>query len=493
MGRKTLKASGAYARGYVQPPQQLSRRHRILAAALAAAGVLAASPAAPADIFQPTTGTTTWNTGTSWDTGSVPNATGANATFNGAATANNPAQTANRTASLDGTKTVGSILFNTDLSTFTNSISTGTGGTLTFDATAAGPATLITQGAGTGNNTISVAMSFTDTLSATINNTAASSAAGSLNLTGTIGGVGGFSKFGDGTATFGTGAKTYTGPTLLSGGRMRISQAAAPANSSSFTIAAGGQLDTITAGTYSLGSGTLNLNGTGASGGPNAIFPGAIRPDTGLSITISNPTVLQSDTLLHCQGAAAGLLTFTNTISGPGKLSLTAPNSNADIGTYTLSGANTYSGGTQITGGTLLVSGATATLGTGSVTINNAASPTSTTNRLQIAGGVLDAISDNATLNIAGGGAPGTADQNYVDLGAGVNERVGRLILGGVEQLLPGTYGSTASSADFKSDEYFAGTGVVTIPEPGSAALLFAATAGLLIRRRRRSPHISSL
>src|SRR4051812_6386209 len=86
-----------------------------------------------------TTGNASWNLSTSWNPQSIPNAIGASATFNGAATANNSAQTANRTLSLDVTQTIGSIVFNNDLSTFTTTISAGTGGTLTFNEAGAGP------------------------------------------------------------------------------------------------------------------------------------------------------------------------------------------------------------------------------------------------------------------------------------------------------------------------------------------------------------------
>ena len=78
---------------------------------------------------------------------------------------------------------------------------------------------------------------------ATVNNITASSAAGALNLTATITGAGGFAKLGDGLCTFGTGAKTYTGPTVLGGGRMRMSFAARAQTTSSFTINAGAQLN----------------------------------------------------------------------------------------------------------------------------------------------------------------------------------------------------------------------------------------------------------
>jgi fibronectin-binding autotransporter adhesin len=462
------------------------RRFATVAVFLAAAGN---SPAVAQTVWQVATGSSSWSTAANWNPATVPNAVGANATFNGNATANNPAQTGNRTATLDGTKTVGSIVFNTDLSTFTNSITTGTGGPLVFDNGGAG-ASITTMGGGSGNNTVSVGMTLNDSLTAFVNNTAATSAAGSLNLTGTMSGAGGFTKLGDGMATFGTGARSYTGPTVLGdstgaqgGGRMRISQAAQPANTSSFTINAGAQLDLISAGTYTFGPGPLNLSGSGPTTGPFAAFPGAIRPDRpasgSLDYTITNNTVLQSDTLIHVEARAgtgssatpSDSITFSGVVSGPGKLTITAPNSDVDQGTLNLTNANTYSGGTLVQGGIVQAS-ATGAFGTGNVTVDNTLSPNSIA-RINIAAGVTNAISDAAVLSLLGGGAAGVADQNFANLGAGVNETVGGLVLGGVSQA-PGTYGSSTSGATFQNDEYFSGPGtinVVGVPEPGTMAL----------------------
>ena len=135
---------------------------------------------------------------------------------------------------------------------------------------------------------------------------------------------------------------------------MRISQAARPQNTSSFTISAGAQLELITAGTYDLGTGTLNLNGAGPTTGPFAPFPGAIRPTTGIATTINNTTVLQSDTVLHVQGSASGIMTMAGSIGGPAKLTYTSTPHDANLGVLVLAGANTYSGGTVINGGTVL-------------------------------------------------------------------------------------------------------------------------------------------
>src|SRR2546430_2625742 len=56
----------------------------------------------------------TWNSATNWTPNTIPNAVGANATFNNAASASNAAQTANRTITMDAAQTVGSIVFNND-------------------------------------------------------------------------------------------------------------------------------------------------------------------------------------------------------------------------------------------------------------------------------------------------------------------------------------------------------------------------------------------
>ena len=406
-----------------------------------------------------------WNTAGNWNPASIPNAVGANATFNNAASVNNPAQTANRTVTADIVETVGAIIFNNDqTNTFTTSISTGpTNGGLIFDAAGAGPATISVPAAlGTGNFTISAPITLNDQLVATVDNTTAASTAGALNLTAAINGAGGFTKGGVGLATFGTGAKTYTGPTVINGGRMRISNAARPVSTSGFTINNGGQLDMITAGTYDFGSGPMNLNGAGPTTGSFAAFPGAIRNDSGLVVTVSNAVVLQSDTLIHVQGST-GSTTLAGNISGPGKLTLTSQPHDANLGTLVLNGTNTYSGGTIVDGGTLVVSGAGATLGTGNVTVNSASlSWAGSSAKLTIQSGVLNAIADTATLSLAGGNNAGVADDGYAELGAGVNEVVGGLVLGGVPQG-PGTYGSSSSSATFKNDEYFTGTGVVTV------------------------------
>ena len=409
----------------------------------------------------------------------MPNAIGASAIFN--------SPTANRIVTNDSGAagfTVGSISLDI-ASTFTNSLTTGTAGSnLKLNNGGAG-VTITTTGTGTGNNTISVPLVFNDSVTAIVNQTSATSGAGSLNLTAAISGPGGFTKQGDGLATLGTGTKTYTGATTLNGGRLRTSLLASPTATSSFTINAGAQLTLISAGTYTLGSGPLNLNGTGATSGPFAVFPGAIRSDTNLAITIANQVILQTNTLLHVEGSATGSLTFTNSVSGPGSLTLAAPNSSANQGQLVLNAANSYLGGTFVNGGTIVLNSAFATLGAGSVTVDDFLSPLSIA-KLTIQSSVLNGIADTATLTLAGGGVAGLADENFVELQTGVIETVSGLVLGGVAQG-PGTYGSTLSGAANINDEYFSGTGIVTVvPEPGAAAMLLSGLGMVIGLRRRR-------
>ena len=132
--------------------------------------------------------------------------------------------------------------------------------------------------------------------------------------------------------------------------------------------------------------------------------------------------------------------------------------------------------------GLLSVSGASAKLGTGNVTVLG----TTAGSALAIQSGVTNAIANTATLSLLGGGTAGVADQGYANLGTGINETVNMLLLNGVVQA-PGTYGSSLSGATFKLNEFFAGSGIVTvlIPEPTSVVLMLLAFSALVTRRPR--------
>jgi len=130
---------------------------------MAAGVMLTAACVANAEVWNLPAGGT-WNAGASWTPATIPNAVDAVATFNNAENVGvNPAQTGNRSVTLDGSQTVGSITFNNDAANaFTNSIATGTGGPLVFDVSAGSATMTVPAVVGTGNNTISVAMAFNE-------------------------------------------------------------------------------------------------------------------------------------------------------------------------------------------------------------------------------------------------------------------------------------------------------------------------------------------
>jgi autotransporter-associated beta strand protein len=421
-----------------------------------------------------------WNTAANWDSTTVPNGIGATATFFNAANGAIPAQSENRIISLDESVTVGSLTFRNDAANaFTNRLGpigpTGSA-TLIFDAAGAGPATIDVPAAiGTGNNTLNAQMFLNDTLVATVDQITATSADGALDLVGPMTGAGGFTKRGPGLTTFRVFNKSYTGPTLIEGGRLRILGLVGPRNTSSITVAIGGQLfPDGDLNNFVVVPPPLNLNGYGPTFGPFAAFPGALRTDSNFSSAVWLPIVLQSNTLIHVQ-RTTNETSLRENITGPGWLELGAPNHDANLGQLSLNGDNSYSGGSIVHAGTLFATAFSSTaFGTGDVTVESAHAvfPNSVA-KLSIAYDADNALADTAMLSLAGGNVPNVADDGYLELGSSglfyVNETVRALRLAGVPQQ-PGTYGSTASLAMHKLNEFFAGSGMLTVLAPSAVA-----------------------
>jgi autotransporter-associated beta strand protein len=193
---------------------------------------------------------------------------------------------------------------------------------------------------------------------------------------------------------------------------------------------------------------TITLSGgggTGATAAAVATAPITLNSNRGVELTATGGTLHQT---------IGTVFTIDSPVSstGNGVLTKTGP------GTLVLTGANTYTGGTVANDGLVVVTGAAATLGTGNVTMQNAPIGAG----LLIQSSVLNAIHDAASLSLFGGGAPNVADAGFAFLEPGINEVVGGLALNGVAQAA-GTYGSSASSATFKNDEYFSGTGILSV------------------------------
>ncbi len=196
-------------------------------------------------------------------------------------------------------------------------------------------------------------------------------------------------------------------------------------------------------------SGSLTITNGNTANNSNTVF----RPtftgsgfNFGLPIVISNSvnvgTGVKSNELQS--GNSSGTQTFSGPISGGGSLR------RINGGTTVLSGSNTYSGGTFVEAGTLTANGSSATFGAGNVTVTGGV--------LSILSGVTNAIANAATLSIA--------TPALVDLGGGINETLAALILDGNAQA-NGTYGSSSSSAQFQLDQYFTGTGILTVVPAG--------------------------
>jgi autotransporter-associated beta strand protein len=134
-----------------------------------------------------------------------------------------------------------------------------------------------------------------------------------LTLSGALSGPGGLVKTDSGTLVL-AGSNTFSGPTLISGGTLTLSNVAALQNST-VTVNATNGLAFSNAGTYLLGA---------LAGG------GGFSLDSGVTLSV---------------GADGASTSFSGALSGSGSLA------KAGTGTLTLAGSNSYSGGTSVTNG----------------------------------------------------------------------------------------------------------------------------------------------
>jgi len=322
--------------------------------------------------------------------------------------------------------------------------------------------------------------------------TVSSTSTGTFIFRGPVGDGGngyGFTKDGNGVLTLNHPGSTYGGATTILAGELRIDANATLGNGSGALNLSGGALKVtatravatdpvpnpinVTADSAiltSAGAATVDVdfttNALGGSGGTltlrndAAAGTGQFEPRfSGSGFDFARPIVIDTGlngatrtTRMNSANAASTTQTFSGPISGAGSYRRLAG------GTTVFSGANSFTGGVTVEGGTLTASGAAATLGAGNVTV--------TGGNISISSGVTNAIADTATLSLLGGGTAGVADIAFADLGAGINERVAALLLNGAPQA-NGTYGSAASSATFKLDEYFTGSGILTVGPAG--------------------------
>ncbi|HBJ6901610.1 TPA: autotransporter outer membrane beta-barrel domain-containing protein [Salmonella enterica subsp. enterica serovar Wyldegreen] len=180
------------------------------------------------------------------------------------------------------------------------------------------------------------------------------------DFTNNIGGTGHVEKSGDETLTL-SGANSYTGGTLISGGTLVANDVNAlgtgdVTDNATLELNTGGDFTNNIGGTGRVeksGDGTLTLSGSNTYRGGTTISSGTLVASNVEALGTGDVT--DNATLALNTGGD-----FDNAISGSGNV----VKSGAD--TLTLSGSNTYTGGTTISGGTLVASNVEA-LGSGNI------------------------------------------------------------------------------------------------------------------------------
>ncbi|EAU6351746.1 autotransporter outer membrane beta-barrel domain-containing protein [Salmonella enterica] len=229
-----------------------------------------------------------------------------------------------------------------------------------------------------------------------------------LNTGGTfdnvISGSGQVVKSGDDTLTL-SGANSYTGGTLISGGTLVATSVEALGTGSvtdnaTLELNTSGTFDNVISGSGQVvksGDKTLTLSGTNSYTGGTTISGGTLVA-TNVEALGSGDVTDDATLELNTGG------TFDNAISGSGQVVKSGDKM------LTLSGANSYSGGTLISDGTLVASNVEA-LGTGDVT-NNATLELNTggdfTNNISGSGQVVKSGDDTLTLSGANSYTGGT-------------------------------------------------------------------------------------
>jgi autotransporter-associated beta strand protein len=238
--------------------------------------------------------------------------------------------TADRNANLRAPITIGGIELPLGSSAYMNRVrDRDLGNTLTF-ANSNG-ALIEVSGNGTGyaefENTAGTILS--NNLELRVNHSAGHPEHGALRLRETWSGPGGLHKTGIGIASLTGGGKSYTGPTTIADGVLRVTQTATPGNSQSLTVTPGGQLRLTSGGPaeapaiYQFG-GPLSIYGNGRGDGvpigEQQGILGALRYDPtngGINhAVIPTPVLLAGPAKIHIDGSS-NRLEISGSFGGP--------------------------------------------------------------------------------------------------------------------------------------------------------------------------------
>jgi autotransporter-associated beta strand protein len=308
---------------------------------------------------------------------------------------------------------------------------------------------------GNGGPTGNIAGDIVNNASLKFRRSSASSYAGMISGSGSVTQAFGFLTF--------TGTNTYTGGTTVSG-TLQIGNGGT-AGSIVGNVNVSGNLtfnrsdDTTFRGIISgsgtvskLGPGRLTLTGANNYAGGTTISGGTLQIGDGGTSAALGGNVTNNGALIFNNNGPGGPLAdfafdviFNGSISGTGSVQKLGQNN------LRFTGPSSYTGGTTVGAGVLRAIGSSATFGAGDVSV--------TGGMLYIASGAANAIADTGTLSISSPGIVNLA-------GTGINELVAALFLDGTPRG-PGTYGSSTSGADFQLNQYFTGSGIVTVVGPG--------------------------
>ena len=261
-----------------------------------------------------------------------------------------------------------------------------------------------------------------------------------LSYSGVISGSGQLIKLGTGNLDL-VGSGTYSGPTTISAGTLELD-------------GNGNNLPAATALTIA-SSGVLDMAGNPLTVGSLSGSAGAIVTNSLSSSYLSTLTVAPS----------SGSTTFAGSIVGSNALALSGS------GELTLSGTNAYTGGTTVSGGTLDIAAPSALAGSGFVTI-------AAGGRLVLGSGAgIGALLAASPPVGSGAVALSAAASAPATIGGYENTSGSMATLGGAPPLSQGGGGSAVG-----------GAAAAAVPEPAALALLAAGTIILAIggwRKRR--------
>ena len=302
-----------------------------------------------------TNGDGSWTTdgvGGNWNGGVQPDSLGAVANFGSLATTP-------QTVTLNGGKTVGSIIFN-NANSFT--IGTNTDAITLNNGIAAGAIS-----ATTGSHTINAPIALNGNANIT------PGASTGITFGGIISGIGRSLTFSGAGASTLNAANTYSGGTTLSAGTLNLGNDAA-LGGGPLTISAGTTIDNTKGSLLtSANNNAQNWNGSFTFTGTESMNLGTGAVTLGASPTITTGTVAK---VLTVGGAIDdGVFTFGITKAGPGTLVLNGNNgydglTTVNAGVLTLAGNNSgASGGVTLTAGLLNINSDNA-LGTGRLTLS---------------------------------------------------------------------------------------------------------------------------